>query len=88
MIGQLLVERTEQFRSFHGFIRKAQLPNAEMLEPPPHPHNRFGSRADIKVQIDTLQMLLNGARADFERERNFLVRHSLVKPGQNLGFSL
>jgi hypothetical protein len=51
------------------------------LTPPPHTHKRFGSRVDTKMQINTLQMLLNGARADLERERNFLVRHSLLKPG-------
>jgi hypothetical protein len=42
---------------------------------------------DIKMQIDTLQMLLNGAWTDLERDRNFLVRHSLLKPGQDFVFS-
>jgi len=43
---------------------------------------------DIKMHIDTLQMLLDGARTDLERERDFLVRHPLLEPGQDFGFSL
>src|SRR5262249_12555048 len=53
-----------------------------------HSNDRLGSRVDIKVQINTLQMLLNGAWTDFERERNFLIRQSLLEPGQDLAFSL
>lgn len=40
------------------------------------------------MQKDALQMLLNGARTDRERERDFLVRHALLEPGQDFGFSL
>src|SRR4051794_25294876 len=58
------------------------------VRPSAAPHNRFGSRVDIKTQVNTLQMLLNSARADLEGERNFLVRHSLMKPRKNLAFFL
>src|ERR1043165_5714008 len=31
---------------------------------PPHPHDRFDSRVDVKMQIDTLEMFLYGTRTD------------------------
>src|SRR5690349_23050766 len=37
----------------------------------------------VKMQINTLQMLLNGAWTDRKCKCDFLVRHSLLEPGQD-----
>ena len=48
-----------------------------------HAHDQFSSRAHIKMLVDVLQVFLNRPRANPERHRNFLVRHSLLEPRQD-----
>ena len=70
------------------FYALSRQPSSDASGTLPYSNDRLGSCVDIKMLVDTLQMLLNGAWTDLERERDFLVRHSLLKPGQDFGFPL